>query len=60
MCTHPRTGVVTSHPDGNYQGGSHAATDVCDQPECIAEAMKWVKRYARRKAYHVPDEVSAS
>jgi len=40
QCTHPRTGVVTTHPEpGSYSTGSHAATNVCDLPECIAEAI---------------------
>lgn len=53
-CRHPRTGVVTTHP-GSYETGSHAATNVCDRPECIAEAVAWVERMTRRPAYHVRD-----
>jgi hypothetical protein len=56
-CTHARTGVVTSHPvTGSYQpGSSHAATNVCDRPECIAEAIAWVERMTRKPAHHVLD-----
>jgi hypothetical protein len=61
-CTHPRTGRVTSHP-GVYVEGSHAATSVCDRPECIDEAVAWVERVTRKPAHHVLDaqkaEVSA-
>lgn len=62
-CGHPRTGIVTTHPNGGYENGSHAATDVCDQPACIAEQIAWAQRYTGRPAFHVPDaqkaEVSA-
>ena len=55
-CTHTRTGTVTSRPLGGIED-SHAATRVCNRPECIAEAVAWVERVSGRKAYHVADEV---
>ena len=53
-CTHLRTGIVTSRLDDS-QNGSHAATSVCDQPECIAEATAWVERMTGKPAHHVLD-----
>ncbi|HEY2086296.1 MAG TPA: hypothetical protein VGH54_09755 [Mycobacterium sp.] len=55
QCTHPRTGVVTSGP-WTAASGSHAATNVCDRPECIAEATAWVERVTRRPAIYRRDE----
>jgi hypothetical protein len=54
-CDHPRTGIVTSHPNG-YVEGRHAATNVCDQPDCIAEAIAWVERMTRKPAHHILDQ----
>ena len=54
-CPHPRTGRVTTHPMG-YTNGPHAATNVCDLPECIAEAVEWVQRMTGKPAKHVRDE----
>ena len=54
LCNHPRTGRVTTHPAG-YTDGSHAATNVCARPECIAEAIAWGERYSGKQAHHVPD-----
>lgn len=64
-CTHPRTGVVTSHkPRASMfeavELGAHAQAPVCDLPECIAEALAWVERMTRKTAHHVRDEVTAS
>lgn len=42
-CSHPRTGIVTSHPNGRTDE-PHAATNVCELPECLEEAMAWVGR----------------
>lgn len=49
-CRHPRTGVVTT-----LSGDSFACAPVCDNSDCIAEAMSWVRRLTRRAAYHVLD-----
>lgn len=57
-CTHPRTGIVTSHPNG-YVEGRHAATNVCDLPECIAEAIAWVQRMSGKPAHHLLDAQKA-
>jgi len=56
-CTHPRTGIVTSHPEpGSFSMPSHATTYVCDLPECIEEAKAWVTRMTYGKpAFHVLD-----
>ena len=56
-CSHPRRGRVTSHPvPGSYVEGPHAATNVCDLPECIAEAVAWVTRMTHGlEAHHIPD-----
>lgn len=63
-CTHPKTGVVTSHkPNPSlFEAavlGSHAETPVCDLPECIAEATAWVERMTRKPAHHVLDSQKA-
>ena len=42
-CTHPRTGRVSTNPQG-YTERPHAATSVCDLQECIEEALAWVTR----------------
>lgn len=54
-CTHPRAGLVTSRPLGGIEH-SYAATPVCDLPECIDEATKWVARMSGKPAFHVLDE----
>jgi hypothetical protein len=59
-CTHPRKGIVTSHRmHGAFETvelGPHAESPVCDLPECIDEAVKWVVRMTSGKpAFHVPD-----
>jgi hypothetical protein len=46
---------VTSGP-WTAASGSHAATNVCDRPECIAEATAWVERVTRRPAIYRRDE----
>lgn len=60
VCTHhPKTGVVTSDPQNVplLNGGSYAKVPVCDLPECIDEATKWVQRMSHKPAFHVRDEV---
>lgn len=56
-CFHERTGRVTTHP-GGYTNGAHAATGVCNLPECIAEALAWAERMTGLPAFHVRDEVT--
>ena len=58
-CTHIKSGIVTSRPLGGIED-SYAATRVCDEPECIGEAIGWVERYSHHTAHYVADEVSAS
>lgn len=55
ICTHPRTGVVTSHRGRGRYDGPIAVTPVCDRPECIDEALAWVARMSRKPAHHVSD-----
>lgn len=59
-CTHERTGLVTSHRmHGAFETvepGPHAQTPVCDLPECIDEATKWVQRMSHKPAFLVPDK----
>ena len=61
-CAHPRTGLVTSHrKHGMFETvelGPHAEAPVCDLPECIDEATKWVQRMSHKPAFHVLDEVT--
>lgn len=58
LCPHPRTGIVTSG-SWTVASGSHAATDTCDQPGCIAAAVAWVNRFTQSdRAHYVPDEAS--
>lgn len=40
ICSHVHKGVVRNYTDE----GSSAVTSVCDLPECIAEAIRWVNR----------------
>jgi hypothetical protein len=43
-CNHkPRTATVTSQQHG-MSDEPHAATRVCDLPECVAEAREWVSK----------------
>lgn len=51
LCHHARCGIVTS---GDPEG-THAATDVCDRPECIQDAITWAQTITRLPAEHVPD-----
>lgn len=39
-CDHRRAGIVTA---GGGTGEPHAATNVCDRPECIADAVEWAR-----------------
>jgi hypothetical protein len=59
-CGHERKGLVTSHRmHGAFETvepGPHAESPVCDLPECIDEAVKWVQRMSHKPAFHVPDE----
>jgi hypothetical protein len=52
QCTHPKTGVVTTQPSGEWEEGARAP--VCSQPACIDEATAWVQRVSRKPAYYVP------
>lgn len=49
---HERHGIVTS---GDARSGPHAAVNVCDQPECIREAMAWCQGVTGQRAEHIPD-----
>lgn len=56
LCRHARRGIVTS-------GGpetAHAATDVCDRPECIEDAIAWAQSITRLPAEHIPDHRECS
>jgi len=55
VCTHPRTGVVTSQRERGRYDGPIAVTPVCDRRECIDEALAWVTRMSRKPAHHVLD-----
>lgn len=58
-CTHSRRGIVTS---GAYTNGEpHAATNVCDRPDCIEDAKLWVNRIIlARTAHYIPDRIAGS
>lgn len=53
QCSHKRKGIVTS---GDYKTGPHAATDVCDRPECIADAQAWATATTGLPAEHRSDK----
>ena len=57
-CKHARKGIVTSHPEGfspfNVAEG-HAATNTCDRPACIEDAIEWASIISGRPAVYVPD-----
>lgn len=50
-CHHARKGIVTA----GGRAGAHAATNVCDRPECIADAMFWARAMTGLEPEHVPD-----
>ena len=50
-CQHKRKGIVyAGDPEGAY-----AATNVCDRPDCIADAKEWAEATARQPALYRPD-----
>lgn len=51
-CRHVRKGRVLA---GDLDG-PHASTQVCDRPECIADAKEWAEAKVRQPAVHIPDE----
>lgn len=51
-CKHARRGIVTS---GGGPGEAHAATNVCDRPGCIADAIAWAEAHTHLSAEHRPD-----
>lgn len=55
ICDHARKGRVTSSPRGDYVAGAHAATSVCDRPECIEDAKFWVRAISGMEPHHIPD-----
>lgn len=60
ICTHARRGIVTSHPPkvrlfDAVELGAHAATNVCDRPECIEDAKFWVRAISGKEPHHAPD-----
>ena len=57
LCSHPRTGLVTSRPLGGIED-SYAATYVCDLAECHREAFEWVERMSGRTPYYVAEVAS--
>lgn len=57
VCSGPRKGVVTTLA-ASQSGESFASAPVCDSSECIEDATAWVRRVARRAAYHVKDQQS--
>lgn len=55
-CNHARRGIVEAGDPYDPARG-HAATNVCDRPECIEDAMAWAEAVAREPARHRPDRV---
>lgn len=55
-CRHARTGVVKA----GSAATSYAVVNVCDRPECIAEAIAWADRVTfSRTAVYLADQVGA-
>ncbi len=52
VCDHARRGIVTS---GDHRIGPHAATNVCDRPDCIEDAMWWATGITKLPAEYRPD-----
>lgn len=49
-CRHKRKGIVTT---GKYVTGEpHAATNCCDRPACIDDAIRWVNQTAMTRTGH--------
>lgn len=55
QCTHVRTGIVTTHPDGGPIDKGHAARDCCARPACVEAAVWWVRRAVGMPGYYVAD-----
>lgn len=53
-CKHKRRGIVRS---GDLTADEpYAATNVCDRPACIDDAIRWVNQTVlARTAHYVPD-----
>lgn len=50
-CPHGRQGIVTSGGPGQ----AHAATDICERPSCIADAIEWAEAITGLPAAYRPD-----
>lgn len=50
-CTHKRKGRVEA---GDPQA-AFASTNVCDRPECIADAREWATAMTHEPAHYRPD-----
>lgn len=50
-CKHVRRGRVEA---GDPHSGPHASTQVCDRPECIADALLWAKAMTHLEGRHLP------
>lgn len=60
MCRHARKGIVTNQP-GSYDSAlPHAASNVCDQPECILTMGRWVSGKTGMPAFYRADANKAA
>lgn len=53
---HNRTGIVTNQPDGYDSTRSHCSVTICDRPECLAKAIKYVAGNTNETAVYSSDE----
>ena len=57
---HNRTGLVSNQDRNNFDTKhTLSSVSVCDRPECIAKAIKYVAGQANETATYQPDEVTA-
>jgi hypothetical protein len=54
-CRHARKGIITNQTEGFDPTRTHAQTSVCDRPECILAAGRWVSGRTGEVAYFRPD-----
>ena len=52
----PPAGIVTNQPEGHDPERVYAATRVCGDPSCRAEAMAWVWQQTGEHGTYVSDK----
>lgn len=55
VCRHVRKGIVTNQTGPYDPNLPHAASQVCDRPECIVAVGRWVSGATGMVAYYRAD-----